>query len=367
MSAPPPTAPDGSGPPVVYDAELRTWLVRRYEDARRVARDYATFSQQVAADQATGHPFEVAMGGLDPPRHDVMRALVADLFKPGSVGRLEAWVREIVRSLLDRLDPAQPADVIGGLAGPLPLQVTCALLGVPLCDATRFQQWLKDLAAMPTTAAKPEQPEAVRYLSQLLRSRAQSRGDDVVGRLVQGDIDGVPLTELEQVGNLLLLLVGGAETTTHLVGNGILCFDQFGAADELRADPSRLPAALEEVLRWNPPFPQMRRRVTVDTEVGGAPIAAGDSVTIWIPAVNRDPSVFTAADRFDIHRHPNPHLSFGFGPHFCLGAHLARLEARVAFEELLGRFDVIRPDPARPPRRQQGVVDALAELHVRLA
>jgi cytochrome P450 len=177
------------------------------------------------------------------------------------------------------------------------------------------------------------------YLLAHIRQRRARPTDDLIGKLVQAEVDGHRLEDEEIVGFVGLLLLAGHITTTAQVGNAILCLDENPAAmAELRADPAGIPAAIEEVLRYRPPFPRLARRTTTEVEIGGKRIPADRILMLWLASANRDPAQFEDPDRFNIHRKPNPHLSFGYSIHFCLGAPLARLEAKIALETLLERY-----------------------------
>jgi cytochrome P450 len=268
--------------------------------------------------------------------------------------------------LLDAVIERGDMDLVADFAAPLPMLVIAQMLGLPPGDRARLTRWSDVILFMSyTIAGSPESERAVSdfqqvtgemsdYLAGLLDARRSDPQDDLLTRLSQAELDGERLTPAEILGFVQLLLLAGSETTMNLISNAVLCFwehpDQLA---RLRAEPSRLPAAIEEVLRFRSPLQWMYRLTTRDVELQGQAIPAGRMVLAVIGSANRDPKHFPAADRFDIAREPNPHIAFGHGVHFCLGAPLARLEARVALTELLGRLEDIElaSSEAWPPRK----------------
>ena len=267
------------------------------------------------------------------------------------VAGLEPRIAELTTELLDQA--GERFDLIDALAYPLPVIVIAELLGIPTSDQALFRTWadvllsqevdpdqaLGEAGERAVAAVAPTMREMNAYFLDHIRSRRADPGSDLTSKLVQAEVDGERLADEEIVGFVGLLLIAGHITTTATLGNSVVSFqDNPDAAAEVRADPTLLPAAIEEVLRVRTPFPRLARLTKVDTEVGGVPIPAGQIVLPWLAAANRDERVFAEPDRFDIHRRPNPHLTFGHGIHFCLGAPLARLEARVALRLLLERY-----------------------------
>jgi cytochrome P450 len=253
--------------------------------------------------------------------------------------------------LLDQADDR--FDLIDALAYPLPVIVIAELLGIPTSDRDLFRTWadvllgqdidpdqaLREVSNQTVTAVAPIMREMNAYFLGHIRSRRAAPGDDLTSKLVRAQVDGQRLADEEIVGFVGLLLIAGHITTTATLGNSVVSFqDNPDAVAEVRADPGLLPPAIEEVLRVRTPFPRLARITTVDAEVDGVHIPAGQIVMPWLTAANRDERVFAEPHRFDIHRKPNPHLTFGHGIHFCLGAPLARLEARVALRLLLERY-----------------------------
>lgn len=287
----------------------------------------------------------------DPPRHTKLRGLVSKAFTPRSVAALEPRIRALSTKLLDRVAGRGEMDLVADFAAPLPMLVIAEMLGIPAADQPLFHQWADAILAMSYTVGGP--PDLARaategfaaataemggYLADLLAVRRAAPRDDLLTRLAEAEVDGGRLTHEEILGFFQLLLLAGSETTTNLIDNAVLCFiDHPDQLARLRATPDLLPSAVEEVLRYRSPLQWMYRIARRDVELHGAAVPAGSMVLAVIGAANRDPAAFPDAGRFDVARDPNPHLAFGHGPHFCLGAPLARLEARIALADLLGR------------------------------
>ena len=260
--------------------------------------------------------------------------------------------------------------------------VIAELLGIPTSDQAVFRSWadvllsqevdpdqaVDEAGEQAVAAVAPTMREMNAYFLDHIRARRADPGTDLTSKLIQAEVDGERLADEEIVGFVGLLLLAGHITTTATLGNSVVCFqDNPDAAAEVRADPTLLPAAIEEVLRLRTPFPRVGRLTKVDTEVGGMPVPAGQIVLPWLTAANRDERVFAEPHRFDIHRRPNPHLTFGHGIHFCLGAPLARLEARVALRLLLQRYrDIEVVGDEQVEHRNPWTMVAVARLPVQV-
>jgi cytochrome P450 len=340
---------------VHFDDTQQCWQVLGHPEASTVLSDPAVFSSDLTALQPVQDDLALFQRGnfvrMDPPRHRKLRTLVSQAFTPKVVAGLEPRVAELTTALLGEV--GERFDLIEALAYPLPVVVIAELLGVPTSDRGMFRGWadvllgqeidpdqsLLEAGEQALAAVAPTMREMNAYFLDHTRSRRMSPGDDLTSKLVQAEVDGERLADEEIIGFVGLLLIAGHITTTATLGNSVLSFqDNPDAVAEVRADPTLLPAAIEEVLRVRTPFPRLGRVTTVDAEVGGVRMPAGQVVVPWLTAANRDGRVFSHPDRFDIHRTPNPHLTFGHGIHFCLGAPLARLEARVALRLLLARY-----------------------------
>ncbi len=340
--------------PVVYAPQRGFWSAFRYDDVQRVLSDYATFSsERWYGDAPPQQPLAASLISTDPPRHRQLRTLVNQAFTPRAVARLEPRIRQLTTELLDAVTPSGSMDIIDDLAYPLPVIVIAELLGIPPEDRARFKLW-SDIVVHGAHASErggemrnaDPQGEMREYFLRMIEQRRREPADDLISALLAAEIDGQRLTELELLGFCVLLLIAGNETTTNLIGNAMLCFDQF--PDEwrrLREQPELLPSAIEEVLRYRSPVQSMMRVTKTATRLGDAELPAGAPVLAWIGAANHDEAVFERPDEFDITRAPNRHLAFGYGIHFCLGAPLARLEGRIALGELLARIPDVRLAP----------------------
>jgi cytochrome P450 len=326
--------------PVYYDEEHHTWSVFRYEDVRRVLTDYETFSSQMMGG---AHLLGASIINLDPPRHRKLRSLVTQAFTPRAIAGMAPRITTIVHELLDQAAPRNRMDIIEDLAYPLPVIVIAEMLGVPTRDRARFKLWSDLIVGTNDGGGAAYQQEMREYFISMLEQRRREPQNDLLTALQEAQIDGERLSVDEMVSFCLLLLVAGNITTTNLIGNAILSFHEHPQAlEQLYADPGLLPGAIEEVLRYRSPVSRMFRLSVSEAVVGGQRIEPGQLVIAWIGSANRDPEVFPDAESFDIRRAPNPHIAFGHGIHFCLGAPLARLEAKIALEAILERFQNIR-------------------------
>ena len=311
---------------------------------------------------------------MDPPDHTRLRRLVTGAFTPRAIAGLEAWIRDVTVRLLAAADSPAGFDLIDALAFPLPITVICHLLGVPAEDQAQFRAWGHDVAATldpQTAAAARAQTRAAElaltgYLQDLVRERRASPDDSILSALIAAEDEGDRLSSGEVVSTALLLLIAGFETTVNLIGNGTVAL--LGDPDSwnrLRQDPALVPSAIEEMLRYDSPVQLTSRIATEDVEVGGSVIGAGRPVVVFIGGANRDPDVFERPDEFRIDRpDPGRHLSFSLGMHHCLGASLARLEGRIAIEELTRRYPALEL-AASPTRRPLLVLRGFESVPVR--
>ncbi|MFI5216818.1 MAG: cytochrome P450 [Candidatus Limnocylindria bacterium] len=345
---PRPKAPGGEG----------FWVVSRYAETLAVLRDHETFSSEggggrsgggtTLEDMPRGVGPGVMLNMLDPPRHTAIRLLVNKGFKPRVVARLEADLRERTRRILDAVGLRGRCDFLVEVAAELPLQAIAGLLGLPQEDRHQMFDWttaIVDYSDRDLGQSSERLREAAvglaDYGRRLIARRRAAPEADMFSIVVHAEIpgeDGVPrrLADEELLPFFMLLLVAGSETTRNAVAGGLLALIEHPKQlARLRSDPSLLPTAVEEILRWTSPTTYNRRTATRDTELAGQKLRAGDKVTHWYPSANRDAGVFADPFRFDVARHPNPHLAFGNGLHHCLGASLARTEIRLIFEELL--------------------------------
>jgi cytochrome P450 len=346
--------------PVAYDERASFWGVYCYDDVRHVITDHDTFSSDrtrllADADPQTVERLRVASSlvGTDPPRHRLLRDLVSRAFTPRAIAQLEPHIAALTEQMLDAVLPAGCMDLIADLAYPLPVTVIAEMLGIPASDRPRFKRWADALFEgtneIPTDPNAPIVQERMRvlqemndYFREFVDQRRVAPKDDLISRLVAAEVEGQRLSEAEVLAFCTLLLVAGHVTTTNLLGNAVLALlDHRDQLSRLQGNLALVPSAVEEALRYDGPVQAIPRFTVQDADVGGQRIAAGQRILAWTASANRDEAVFLEPDRFDGARSPNPHLAFGAGIHFCLGAPLARLEARVALAILLRRLQTI--------------------------
>jgi len=351
--------------PVHFDADGGMWHVYGYPEAQHLLSDPLTFSSHTSRLVPEAEEFSAgSLTQLDPPRHTKLRKLVNQAFTPRVVAGLEPRITAVATELLEAA-PADRIDLVADFAYPLPVIVIAELLGVPSSDRDLFHRWVDAMVSQSSEFSLQERSERdeeelqealrpVREMSAYVAEHAARRRweprDDLLTRLVEAEVDGARLTDQEVVNFANLLLIAGHITTTMLVGNTVLCLDAHPAERaRVQSDRSLVPAAIEESLRLLTPFPVLGRVTTRETNLGGRVIGAVALVMVWVAAANRDPRQFQRPHEFDIDRDPNPHLAFGRGIHFCVGAPLARLEGKVATNLLLDRYPHLRCDPQEPP------------------
>ncbi len=362
--------------PVLHEPGSDMWLLFDYDSVKRALNDSEVFSSVVETPMGKAPDWLVFS---DPPRHSKLRAIVMRAFTPRSIASLEPRVRELSRELLEPVLERGEMDLVADYSAPLPMMVIAELLGIPSSDRQRFMHWAEVIMTLSYTisggeeAARAMSENAVvkeemrAYFADLADQRRRAPKDDLLTRLVEAEVDGERLTPGEILGFFQLLLSAGTETTTNLINNALLCLlehpDQLA---RLRAEPQLLPSALEEVLRYRAPVQMMFRATKGDVAMHGQVIPAGKLVLVMIGSANRDATKFQDADRFDITRDPNPHIAFGHGIHFCLGAALSRLEARVALTDLLEQLKGVQLASPEPwvPRKALNVLGP-ARLPVR--
>ena len=343
--------------PVHWDPFLHAWVVTRYEDVLRVLHDFSaqrTPTPEQLASMGLAHLSPIArvmvkqMLFLDAPAHTRLRSLASYAFTPQRVSVLRSRIQEIVESLLDAVHSAGRLDVIADLAEPLPNIVTAEMLGVPVEDHRRLKTWSADFAEMlgnfqhnpdhvPKVLRAVEEMTA--YFRERIREQRVHPREGLIHSLLTAKVDGDSLTEEEVVANSIVTMVGGQETTTNLIGNGILALLRNpGSLQILRNDPSLVPSAVEELLRYDCPSQHTARLAPEDAILGGKTIRKRQAVIAVMAAGNRDPERFSDPDKLDIARKDNRHLAFGWAAHFCFGAALARIEGQVALEAVLRRM-----------------------------
>ncbi|PBA33749.1 cytochrome P450 [Mycobacterium intracellulare] len=360
------------------------WSVATYAETLEVLKDPVTYSSVTGGERPYGGTLlqDLAIAGqvlnmMDDPRHSQIRRLVSSGLTPRMIRLVEDDLRTRARRLLDAVVPGEPFDFLVDIAAELPMQMICILLGVPESE----RHWLFDAiepqfdfggsrkASLSQLSVEEAGSRMYDYGRQLIASKRENPTDDmlsVVANAMLDDSDASALSDLELYLFFSLLFSAGAETTRNAVAGGLLALANHPSQlRSLREDLGALPTAVEEMVRWTSPSPSKRRTATRDVTLGGRPIEAGQKIQIWEGSANRDASVFDHADTFDTARKPNPHLGFGQGVHYCLGANLARLELRVLFEELLSRFgavQVVRPVEWARSNRHTGIRHLVVEL-----
>jgi len=339
------------GPPRQLNLFMPTTLIARYDDVVGVLHDHERFTVRrpeipfrERIDPFGGAPTILT---ADPPVHSRLRKLVSKAFTPRRVRELEPRVREITTELLSGAAESSEFEAMSALANPLPVIVIAELLGVSAGDHAQFKQWSndmissfgQDMAAGPSPAGIAAKDELRRYLAEAIKQRSANPADDLISALIAARDESDALSEDELLAFVVLLLLAGNETTTNLIGNGLLALSRHPEQQQrLRDNRAMIPQAIEEMLRYDPPVQMTLRIPTATTNVGGTELAAGSLAFVLLAAANRDPAHFPHPENFDVGREPNEHVSFGEGIHFCLGAPLARLEGAIAIEAMLEKF-----------------------------
>jgi cytochrome P450 len=350
--------------PVYWHPLLRGWVLTRYDDIQTVTRD-RRFSSDRADQLANGAPphmqeqlavcnrfISLWMVFVDPPRHTVLRALIAKAFTAKMVEGLRPFAERVVDDVLDAALATGRMDIVKDLAGPLPAVVIAKLLGVPAVDVGRFKAWTNDVFALINAPVATEEVITIchrgvvgllGYFHDLIEARREALGDDLLSLLITVEEQGTVLTEEELVATCAMILIAGHETTTHLISNSVLALLRHPAELEtLRAHPELLPGAVEEMLRYDGAAMALVRRALEDVDVGGQRIEAGQFLFCMLHAGNHDPAHFPEPDRLDVRRKEVRQLGLGHGIHYCLGAPLARLETQVALGKILDRLPGLR-------------------------
>jgi len=372
--------------PVHWDPFLHAWVVTRYEDVVRVLHHFSadrtpTPEQLTSMGLSALNPVAQVMVRqmlfLDAPAHTRLRGLASVAFTPSRVERLRAHIQEIVDGLLDRVESAGQSDLIADLAEPMPAIVTAELMGVPVDDHKQLKSWSADFAEMlgnfqhnpdriPRVLRSVEEMTA--YFRAAIREQHEHPRDGLIQALMSAEIEGSRLTEEEVIANVIVTMVGGQETTTNLIGNGLLSLLRHpGQLHKLRDDSSLIPSAVEELLRYESPSQHTARLARDDVQMGGRLIRKRQAVIAVMGAANRDPQRFPDPDRLDITRKDNRHVAFGWAAHFCFGAPLARIEGQIAFETILRRLPRLALDPRPLVWRQNLGLRGLAALPVTFA
>ena len=369
--------------PVHWDPFLHAWVVTRYADVLEVLHTFSaerthTPEKLNAMGLADLSPIAQLMVKqmlfMDPPQHTRLRKLASHAFTPSRVAALRSHIREITSGLLDKVERARRMDIIKDLAEPLPAIVTAEMLGVPVEDHDLLKGWSANFAEMlGNFQHNPESaPRMLRtvqnmttYFADAIREQRSHPREGLVHSLMTAEVDGDRLSDEEIVATCIVTMVGGQETTTNLIGNGVLTLLRHpGEMERLRSDLSLIPSAVEEMLRYESPSQHTGRLAPTDRELGGKVIRKRQAVMAVMAAANRDPERFPDPDRFDIRRENNRHLAFGYAAHFCFGAALARIEGQEAFDALLRRMPYLRLEPGRLEWRNNLGLRGVTNLNV---
>ncbi|MFI1224670.1 MULTISPECIES: cytochrome P450 [unclassified Streptomyces] len=338
--------------PVSYNAETFQWSVFRHEDVAHIMANTAAFVSDMSDITPPQEDYDIFFRGniaaMDEPRHRKFRMLVSKAFSARYIAGLETRLTQLATELLDAVGDKKEFDIAEDFAFPFPVAVIADILGAPAEDAPLFAEWANLLHAS-NAGVEGHRATAMRlktlnnYMFKQIRERRAEPRDDLITTLVQAELDGRTLDDEEIVGFAGVLLMGGITTTAALISNIVLTFDRFPELyQQLRADRSLVPQAIEEVVRIRPSFSNFVRMTSEDVELGDQIIPAGELVHVWVSSANRDETAYPDPDTFDIHRDPNRHVGFGQGIHYCIGAPLARLESRIAFNLLLDRYEEIK-------------------------
>jgi len=383
-----PFSPEVWENPYPYYAELRhhnpvyevpgvgLWAISRYDDVYTVLRTPQVFSSAALASASLGdlspwQPEAPPMISSDPPYHTRLRKLVNRAFTPRRVASLEAHIREMVQRLSAPLATQDEFDLVRDLAVPLPVMAIAELLGVPPERYPDFKRWVSDLVVATTAAFTPEAQERIRqsiaewraYFQDAIAGYHKKPGDNLLSDMVRAEEENQTLNDEEILSQAIIILIGGVETTTNLIGNAMLAlFDHPEQMAMMRANLGLVPNLVEETLRYEPPVVGLLRQATQDITLSGTTLPTGAIVMFLLGSANHDERKFPDPERFDLMRNTEGHLGFGYGIHFCLGAQLARLEAKVTLETLLGQFPRLARTDAPIPRVQSPFVRGVQTL-----
>jgi pimeloyl-[acyl-carrier protein] synthase len=353
--------------PVHWDPFLFAWVVTRYRDVITVLHDFSANRSPTPEQLASMGLFELTpvaqvmvkqMLFMDAPAHTRLRSLASAAFTPRRVEVLRGHIQEIVDSLIDKVENQGRMDLIADLAAPLPAIVTAEMLGVPVSDHHQLKVWSADFAEMlgnfqhnPDRVPRVTRTtkEMTAYFSSAIKEQRVRPREGLISSFLTAEVDGDRFTEEEVIANTIVTMVGGQETTTNLIGNGVLSLLRNpGQLEILRSDLTLIPSAVEELLRYESPSQHTARLAPDDTELGGKRIRRRQAVIAVMAAGNRDPERFADPDRLDITRQDNRHLAFGWAAHFCFGAPLARIEGQIAFSTILQRLPNLALEPGAP-------------------
>lgn len=354
--------------PAWFDEATGGWVVTRFEDVRAVLRDHETFSS-AAMGFGEGNPLPLLTN--DPPRHTELRKLVNKAFTTAALRRLEPDIRAIANRLVRQLPTAEPVDVVQRFTIPLPVAVIASMMDIPAERSDDFKRWSDaltgTLAGLPRAERAAQVMEMASFFAEMIPERRTRPGNDLVSAVANAEVDGASLSESDIVGFCILLLIAGNETTTNLLANLLnLLADRPKVVARLRADADLVDAAIEETLRFDGPVQFISRQATRDVTVQERQISAGEVVHVVLGASNRDPREHDDPGHFRLDRERRHHHTFGHGIHFCIGAPLARLEARIGMQALLERFGQISHAPGADERTASQLLRGFNHLWLQL-
>jgi cytochrome P450 len=336
-----------------------TFHVSRYQDAEAVLRDPDTFSASINGETMSPYMGEFILG-MDGAEHRKYRALVSHAFRASVLSRWdEEIVRPTIQSLIDELAGRDRADLVTDITSRYPVEVICGIVGVPVHDQAQFARWAQEISMGPIfpDAGLAASRAMSDYLAPIVAARRRQPQGDLLSELVTAEVDGERLSDERLYGFLRLLLPAGAETTFRVLGSSLaVLLTDNALLSRIQANPDLVKDVIEETLRWETSVTSVSRIATRDTEIGGRPIPAGSPVAVHLGSANHDEARYDQAEEWQLDRPDPVHLSFGWGPHLCLGMHLARLELRAALTAILEAFPDIRLDPACPPPVIEGLI-----------
>jgi len=357
--------------PIWWADDINAWVVSGYDDVRAIMKDAKKFSSRSMGER--DHEISLPLLTDDPPKHTQLRAIVNKAFTSRTLKAMELDVEDLVEAMLDELDSSEPVDISAEFTIPLPIAVISKLMGIPFERKDDFKRWSDALTgtsrANSLEERMPQIMEMAAFFQSLIPERRQNPGDDLISKIVAAEVNGSTLGDMEIVGFNMLLLIAGNETTTNLLSNLLYYLaDHPEAWETLRAEPDKIDAAVEEILRFDAPVHWVSRRATEDIVISGQLVKAGENVFVLMGSANRDESHYVNADKFCLDREKKQdHHTFGHGIHFCIGAPLGRLEARYALAGLLARFEKIAHAPdAKNERTNSSMLRGFHHLWVEL-
>ncbi len=360
--------------PVYREPDFGTYALTRYEDVYEVLKDHETYSsaQGISPGMRSSSSMMLSMIMTDPPRHSRLRSLVNRAFTPRVMAQLEPWLGTLVDELIRTFPESGEVEVVTNLTVPLPVTAIARVMGIPEEDGPRFKEWSDAVVGatdrMVADADRSKVFEMMQYFGATIAARKASPGDDLMSTIALAEVDGERLTDAEMLGFCLLLLIAGNETTTNLLGNALnVLARRPDLWEAMRADPSVIPEAFEEALRYESPVQALFRTTTREIELHGVKMEAGAKVAVCYAAANRDFREFPDPDNFRLDRGLLGHVAFGYGIHYCLGAPLARLEAKVALERLTAQYASIAPGGTPGQRVHSSILSGFETLPLRFS